>query len=178
MKKSVSKIQVAEIQLNDAIYLFFSQANPLVVETLIGATIGVLRALGKKLGVDAPLHDSDIIRSDKKRIWINHLHKAQNFCKHAENDSGDTLIYETEMVTFHIFEACYLFRHLSSNNHLKYHQSTPAILYELWFSMKYPKFLKNPNEFYSFWCEMGLPESFNPDDWEMLKLVAERHRII
>ncbi len=157
--------------------MFFDKANPIVIETLIGATIGILRPLGKNLGVNAPFHDSDMIRPDKMKIWIDHLHKAQNFCKHADDDLGDILQYETEIVRFCIFEACHLFRHLSSDKHLKYHQSFPGNLYVLWFSMKYPELLKDPKKFHSFLSDIGLPKNFDPDNWEILKIIAEKFRI-
>jgi len=79
-------------------------------------------------------------------LWIKCLHKAQNFSKHADQDSEDILDYEIESLPFKIYEACYLFRHLASNNHLKYRQSNSAILFELWFGLKYPHLLKDKDE--------------------------------
>ncbi|GAG21013.1 unnamed protein product, partial [marine sediment metagenome] len=64
VKIKVSKIQAAEIQLNEAIFLFFDHVNPMVIETLIGAVMGVLRPLGKKHGIKAQIHDSDKIKSE------------------------------------------------------------------------------------------------------------------
>ena len=77
MKIKLSKIEVAEIQLNEAIYLFFDKAHPIIIETLIGATLGILRDIGKTKGVPAPFHDSDKIKEEHKGTWISHIHKAQ-----------------------------------------------------------------------------------------------------
>jgi hypothetical protein len=178
MKINFSKIEAAEIQLNEAIFLFFDNANPMVIETLIGAVIGVLRPLGKKYGIKAPIHDSDIIKSEFKNKWIkDYLHKAQNFCKHADNDQEASLFYETDTLPIHIFEACHLFRHLSSNKCLKYRQSKSAIMYELWFGLKYPKLLKDPVEFNKFLQTTGMPGNFKVDNFEMMRLIADTCRI-
>lgn len=177
MKINVSKIQVAEMQLNEAIFLFFDRANPIVIETLIGAVMGVLRSLGKKFGINAIFHDSDMVKEECKLLWIKKLHEAQNFAKHADTDSEDTLSYETDLLDFRIIEACYLFRHISSDKCLKYRQSKSCILYEIWFWHKYPELLKDPVETNQFLQEVGLAKSFNVDNFEMLKLVADRFRI-
>jgi len=177
MKLKLSKIEVAEIQLNEAIYLFFDHAHPMIIETLIGATIGILRDIGKIKGVQAPLHDSDKIRPEYKRLWINILHKAQNFCKHANQDSEDILDYETKTAPHYIYEACYLYRHLASNVHLKYRQSLSVTMFEVWFGLKYPNLLKDKEEFSEFLRLAGVPESFTADNYDMLKLIAEKNRI-
>ncbi|MCK9554953.1 hypothetical protein M0R36_03945 [bacterium] len=177
MKLKLSKIEVAEIQLTEAIYLFFDHAHPMIIETLIGAVIGILRAIGKARGIQAPLHDSDKVKSEYKGKWIEHLHKAQNFCKHADRDLNDILDYDTEALSFHIYEACYLYRHLTSNIHLKYKQSTSAIMFELWFGLKYPNLLNDKEEFSKFLHLSGFPQSFTTDSHEMLKLISGKNRI-
>jgi hypothetical protein len=177
MKINVSKIQVAEMQLNEAIFLFFDRANPIVIETLIGAVIGVLMPLGKKYGIKAPFHDSDKIKPEYKKVWINKLREAQNFSKHADHDLGTVLSYETDIFPFRIIEACYLFRHISSDKCLKYKQSQSAIMYEIWFWLKYPYLLKDPVETNKSLQAVGVPINFNVDDFETLKLLADRYRI-
>jgi hypothetical protein len=177
MKIDISKIQVAEIQLNEAIFLFFDKSSPIVIETLIGAVLGVLIPLGKEYGIRAPLHDSDMIKSEYKKLWINTIRKAQNFSKHADNDLGKVLSYETNTLPFRIIEACYLFRHIASNKCLKYRQSPSAIMFEIWFQLKNPHLLKEPVETNKFFQGMDIPKIFNIDDFETLKLVADRFRI-
>lgn len=177
MKIKVSKIQSAEMQLNEAIFLFFDKANPIVIETLIGAVIGLLIPLGKEYGVEAPLHDSDIIKPEYKKLWISTLRKAQNFFKHADNDPGDVLSYENAILPFRIFEACHLFRHIASNKCLKYRQSQSTIMFEMWFWLKYPHLLKDPAETDKFLQATGMPRSFDIDDFETMKSLADKYRI-
>ncbi len=156
---------------------FFDKANPIVIETLIGAVIGVLMPLGKKYGIEAPFQDSDIIKPEYKGLWIRTIRKAQNFSKHADKDLGIVLSYETNTLPFRIIEACYLFRHIASNKCLKYRQSQSAIMFEIWFQLKYPHLLKEPVETNKLFQSTGILKSFNIDDFEVLKLLADKSRI-
>lgn len=166
------------MHLNEAIYLFFGSAHPAVTETLIGAAMGVLRPLGKQYGLKAVLYDSDRIKPEYRKKWIEkHLHKVQNFSKHADRDLMEILSYETEVLHFRIFEACDLYRHISAEKNLNYRQSQSAIMYETWFCLKYPELLKDPVEFDSFLKNIGIPSNFSINDFESLRLVAEHHRI-
>lgn len=177
MKIKLSKIETAEIQLNEAVYLFFSQAHPVVIETLVGATIGILRDVGKTRGVTAPLHDSDKIKPEYKNVWISHLRKAQNFAKHADRDPEEILEYETKALPFRIYEACHLYRHLASNLHLKHKQSNSAILFEIWFAHKYPHLLNDTKGYFTLLKSLGLTEKFSTDNYEMFRLITEKYRI-
>lgn len=177
MKIKLSKIEVAEIQLNEAIYLFFDQAHPIIIETLIGATLGILRDIGKTKGVPAPFYDSAKIKPEYKGKWISHFHKTPNFSKHAKKDHEKILDYETKVLPFNIYEACHLYRHLASNLHLKHRQSNPATLFEIWFGHKYPNLLKDKEEYFTFLRLAGMPEHFSTDDYETLKLISEKDRI-
>jgi|GEM_PF-764969 len=179
MKINISKIEAAEIQLNEAIFLFFDNAHPVVIETLVGAVVGVLRPLGKQYGIKAPLHDSDLIKPEHKGEWIReYLHKPQNFLKHSDKDYSEVLPYEISVLPLHIYEACYLYQHLSSSQALSYRQSHAALLFEIWMWLKYPSLLKDPIEVNDFLCKTGLPENFNVNDFEFLKLVTAKFRII
>ena len=177
MKVNYSKIKVAEMQLNEAIFLFFDKSAAIVIETLIGAVLGVLIPLGKKYGIEAPFHDSDRIKPEYKKLWINTIRKAQNFSKHADNDLEEVLSYETDVLPFRIIEACYLFRHLASNKCLKYRQSKSAIMFEIWYQLKYPQFLKEPVENNKFFQDTGILKNLNVNDFETLKLIADKFRI-
>lgn len=174
----INKIEAAEVQLNEAVHLFFNKTNPLVIETLIGATIGILRSLAKKHGIESPLHDAITIKEEYRGLWIkDYLHKAQNYLKHADSDSEEALMYKPSALPFHIYEACHLFRYLASDKYLKYHQSIPALAYETWFGLKYPDLLNNQDEFERFNKLLGMPESFTSDNFELLCDIASKYRV-
>lgn len=172
MKIKLSKIEVAGIQLNEAIYLFFDKAHPLIIETLIGATTELLRGIGKSKGITAILHDSDFIKPEYKKKWIFNIRKAQNFFKHADRDSEDILDYETTTLPFRIYEACHIYRLLSSTLHL----SMSVRMFEIWFCCRYPNLLINKEEYLESLCLSKIPEDFLYN-FENLKLLAQEHRI-
>lgn len=178
VKVILNKIEAAEIQLNEAIFLFFDNAHPIVIETLIGAVVGVLRPLGKEYGIKAPLHDSDLIKPEFKREWIwKYLHKVQNFCKHSDRDYEAILSYEADVLPIYIYEACHLYGHLSSEKCINCRQSKAVTLYQIWFWLKYPQLLKDPMETKESLRIAGLPKSFRVDDFELLGLTANKCRI-
>jgi hypothetical protein len=177
MKMNVSKIQAAEAQLNEAIFLFFDKANPVVIETLIGAVMGILIPLGRKNNIEAPLHNADRIKPEYKKMWIKKMLEAQNFFKHGAHDTKGVLSYTTDVLPYRIYEACYLFRHLSSDKCLKYRQSSSAIMYEVWVWLKYPHLLKDSSETHNFLRDSGMPQGLNADDFEFWRRFADMHRI-
>ena len=144
MKLRVSKIEAAETQLECAIRMFFARANPVPIGTLVGAASGILTTLAKHYGLQAFLHDSDWIKPEKKREWIQHLHKEQNYFKHADKDHDEDLEYDPDCFQYLLVEACHLYRWLASEKYLKHRQCSSAIIYEIWFSMAHPHLLKDP----------------------------------
>ena len=149
-KRVLTKIEVAEAQLKCAITLFFSKADPIPIETLVGAASGVLRGLAKRHGVQAILHENDLINPERKSEWITTLHKEQNYFKHADNDSDQVLEYNPVGFTYLLLEACHLYSHLASDKFLKHHQCYECIVYQTWFSLAHPHLLKDPKEWHAF----------------------------
>lgn len=168
-KMILSKIEAAEQNLRYAIMLFFHRSLPVPIETLNSAACGILRPMAKKRGVEPFLHDSLLVKDEFRKKWIGILHEAANFFKHADKDDGSSFNYKEETTHFLLAETCYLYRHLASNNHLSYRQLKEAIVFEIWFALKYPHLLKegasltnlpggehlvraDPND-YEFWIE-------------------------
>ena len=144
----LSKFEVARRQLRTAIRLFFLESDPVSIETLAGAAHGVLRGMARGTNVQSFLHDSDVIKQQFRKEWINILHQSQNFFKHAGRDADALLEYNPEWVRFALLETCLLFRHLAAHKDFKQEQLKEAIIYELWFSLAYPKYLVDPTKFY------------------------------
>lgn len=165
----LSKIEVAEIQLREAIRMFFRNEHPVAVETLVAAASGVLRGLAEDRGLRSMLHDSDIVKPEFKKDWIGLLHDAQNFFKHSDKDPAATLDYKPEMLHFLTIEACHLYRYLASDMHLKHRQLKEAIAYEIWFSAKYPHLLIDPSGFQKYMAGFGLHDC-DPDDFQVFRI--------
>jgi hypothetical protein len=172
-KTRLTKIEVAESHLKWAVKLFFLRSDPIVIETLVGAASGVLRGIAHARGVQPFVHDSDWIKPEYKGLWIKTLHKAQNFSKHADKDPDGVLEYETEMLHFMLLEACHLYRHLSSDMYLGYHQCKEALVYELWFAAAYPHLIKVPEELKTFMGSFDFAD-IDPDDFDAVVSVLNR----
>lgn len=167
--KHFTKIEAAEVQLRSAIRLFFSEAHPIVVETLIGAASGVLRGLAKHSDIKSIFHESDLIKPKHRKEWIGLLHNFQNFFKHADNDSAVTINYEPRALHFLALEACILYKQLASDSYFKRSPMKEAFFFEVWFSAKYPNLLIDPVSFTTLMERFGLTE-FNPDDFETIRM--------
>jgi hypothetical protein len=66
----LSKFDVAERQLLQAIRMFFGEEDPVSIHTLAEAAAQVLNDIGEKYGARSFLRDSDIIREDKRKEWL------------------------------------------------------------------------------------------------------------
>ena len=82
----LSKIEVAERQLREAIRLFAEGRDPVAVRTVAGAAHQVLSDLTKTRGFGSFIKDSPSLRPEKKSEWIGMVNSEQNFFKHADRD--------------------------------------------------------------------------------------------
>ena len=169
MKTPFTKIEVAEIQLRAAVRMFFCEEHPVAVETLVGAASGVLRDLAQQRGLGGILHDNPLIKPEHKKEWIRFFHEAQNFFKHADKDAGATYDYEPQGLHYLLREACQLYRQLASGDHLKHHQLKEAVMYEIWFSFKYPHLLLDPDAPRKLAKDKKL-QAFDPNDFEVVRI--------
>lgn len=168
MKTPFTKIEVAEIQLRVAIRMFFREEHPIAIETLVGAASGVLRGLADQRGLGGILHDNVHIKPEQKKNWIRLLHEAQNFFKHADEDPGATYDYEPQGLHHLLLEACQLYVQLVSSDHSKELQIKEIVMYQIWFSCKYPHLLLDPDAIQKLAKGTRLQE-FNPDDIEVFR---------
>lgn len=169
MNMHLTKIEVAEIQLRVAIRLFFCEEHPVVVETLVAAASGVLRGLADQRGLRGILHDNALVKPEHKKDWIRTLHEAQNFFKHADKDPAVTFDYQPQMLHYLLMEACQLYRQLASDDHLKHRLLKEGVMYEIWFSFKYPHLLLDPDAPRKLTEGRGL-QAFDPDDFEVVRM--------
>lgn len=104
--------------------------------------------MAKIHGIQAFLHDSDLIDPKYKKDWLKALHEPRNFFKHADNDPDKTLEYDAQGLPFLLLEACHLYRRLASDNYLKHRQCQAVIIFEIWFCLAYPKCIKKMEEWH------------------------------
>lgn len=100
----VTKIEAAKRQLNAAIRMLFSEEDPIVVHTLVGAASTIFTDL---IRIQAPHKSWDKLAQEANNItpsqYFQIMRKAQNFLKHAQADHGEKLDFnpiDTEALTF------------------------------------------------------------------------------
>jgi hypothetical protein len=91
-KITVSKIEVAQRQLDCAIELWFRDGDEVSVHTLAAAAYQLVHDLKERRGIADPLlYDSRMVKPQYRRQWINELKKSMNFFKHADRDPAEML---------------------------------------------------------------------------------------
>jgi hypothetical protein len=89
---SLTKLDVARRQLDTALELWFGDRDPVSVHTLAMAAYEVIDTLNKLGGDNSRLlFNSDMIKDEYRRLWVDTLRKDANFFKHADRDHDATL---------------------------------------------------------------------------------------
>ena len=86
----LTKFDVAERQLMQAIRLFSLQQDPVSIHTLAEAAAQVLYDIGDDYGVKSLTRDIERIRPEKTKEWLAIIHSSRNFFKHADRDKQAT----------------------------------------------------------------------------------------
>lgn len=137
----LTKFDVAERQLNQAIHLFFDGGDPVSVHTLAEAASQVLYDIRKEIGAVSKLRDSDRIRPEYKREWLAALARSRNFFKHADKDADVVHEFKDEFNHFSIMDGVNML--LSAKN-----SWTPeTIVFFTWFATRHPGSIIRGNEF-------------------------------
>lgn len=91
--ETISKLEAAKRQLDQAIRLFFEERDALSIHTLASAAQGILRDIARATGAHnlSILHDHPQIPAEHRKAWINAINAPRNFLKHADNDPDGTI---------------------------------------------------------------------------------------
>jgi|SRR6266542_1813984 len=109
-KLAITKLDAARRQLETAITLWFHDADPVAVHTLVMAAHGILRALNKKRGGRPMLGDpSSYVRPGFEKLVADMFVKSSNFFKHGAKDPLATDYFAPESNQYMIFDACQVF---------------------------------------------------------------------
>lgn len=107
---AITKLDAARRQLETAITLWFHDADPVSVHTLVMAAHGILRALNKKRGGQSMLGDpSPYIRPGFEKRVADMFVKSSNFFKHGAKDPLTTDYFAPESNQYAILDACQAF---------------------------------------------------------------------
>lgn len=128
----LSKLDVAKRQLDQAIKLYFNDADVVSIHTLVTSSLQVLNDLGEKQGIKTVIESKIIsqFKSSKKRDIRNKIREAQNFFKHAETDQEKLLDFDSESTEVFLLDGCLTYEKLVK-------EKTPYTkLYTIWFYTK------------------------------------------
>lgn len=115
----VSKLDVARRQLEQAIFLFFNDGDPIAIHTLVAAAYNIVRDLNIKTNADGKMIKTKLVNeakeSERKRIK-DKISEAENFFKHADRDPEAVLNFNPSMTGLLLYDAIQHYKSLSSEN--------------------------------------------------------------
>jgi len=125
----VSKLDAARRQLETAVRLYFSEADPISIHTLTAAAYQVLSDLNRAQG-GAPMLKEQIptwVSPDATDRVKRKLNEAANFFKHADRDHGDVLEFSQEQTELLLYDAIRKYRDFTG-------ETVPTlVVYDVWF---------------------------------------------
>src|ERR1017187_5953016 len=109
---TVTKLDAARRQIESAILLWFDDADPVAIHTLIAAGHHVCHDIVKHQKSSSKfLFNMDFIRPEKQTQYKKLICKAENFFKHSEKDPDPSasITFRPTMTEFYILDAVQLF---------------------------------------------------------------------
>jgi hypothetical protein len=131
----LTKFDVAERQLMQAIRLFFLQQDPVSIHTLAEAAAQVLYDIGDDYGVKSLTRDIERIRPKKTKEWLAIIHSSRNFFKHADRDKLATHEFKE------IFNDMSLLDAVNMYTTIKKRWTPESFIFFVWFGLTYPHLL-------------------------------------
>lgn len=111
----ISKLDAAKRQLETAVRLYFSEADPVAIHALTAAAHQLLSDLKESRGGTPMLMESilETVRPDKRDEANRRLRAAANFFKHADQDPGHVLVFDSGQTEIMLFDACFNYKSLT-----------------------------------------------------------------
>lgn len=128
-KIKVAKLDAARRQLETAVRLYFSEADPVSIHTLTSAAYQVLADVNRARG-GAPMLKEQIptwVRPDASAEVKRRLNDAANFFKHADRDHDEVLEFSEGATELLLYDAVRKYRELTG-------ETVPILgVYDVWF---------------------------------------------
>jgi hypothetical protein len=114
----ISKLDAARRQLEIAVRLYFSSADPVPIHTLAAAAHRVLSDISKARKGPRLITDTvvDWLPSETRTEARKILNEAANFFKHADNDTDETLRFDPAQTEALLLSACQGYMTATSEN--------------------------------------------------------------
>lgn len=159
---AIRKIEAAERQLIQAIYLHLENGDPIAVHTLVGASHQVIADLVIHIGGTPYWHKNNPLVPENMRSEVNKaLVAARNFFKHADKDPESEIEFNEQQNEFALFGA--------SQDYLLLGEDLPKQIngYQIWFMVQQSKRSK---------VYERVLDKYWPDSWQVW-LEFSPHRI-
>ncbi len=128
-KIKVAKLDAARRQLETAVRLYFSEADPVSIHTLASAAYQVLSDVNRARG-GVPMLKEQIptwVRPDATAEAKRRLNEAANFFKHADRDHDEVLEFIQGPTELLLYDAVRKYRELTG-------ETVPVLgVYDVWF---------------------------------------------
>lgn len=142
-KLLVSKLDAAKRQLETGISLYFHNADPVSIHTLVAASYNLLRDLNKNNG-GKPLFAKelvfDYIKEGYQKEFRTKINAPENFFKHADRDFSESLEFNPKLSETFVLEACSVYFRLTGEDPVLFR------VFRAWYIVNNPKLFKFPKE--------------------------------
>lgn len=111
-KIHVSKIDAARRQIETAVNLFFSYADPVSIHTLASAAYNILNDISDNRRAEIRHIRKGLLERVKPEHYkevLRHLRSAENFFKHADKDPEESYSLNPETTEFVLLDAAELY---------------------------------------------------------------------
>jgi hypothetical protein len=111
----VSKLDAARRQLETAVRLYFSEADPVAIHTLVSASYQLLADVNRARG-GAPMLKEQAptwVRPDATDAAKRKLNEAANFFKHANRDHNEVIEFSQSPTELLLYDAVWKYRELT-----------------------------------------------------------------
>jgi hypothetical protein len=149
---SITKLDAARRQLETAIRLYFQNGDAVSIHTLTAASYNIMRDINVTRGGDPMIAKQQLLETIKpefQKMVRNKINEAENFFKHADNDSLDMLLFNPRQTEILLIDACSQYFKLTAEDR------PLCIIYRGWFIANYPE-LFNLSEEHTWSAEMIL----------------------
>jgi len=132
----LSKFDVAERQLLQAIRLFFSRGDEVSIHTLAEAAGQVLYDTKAVYDISI-IRDNHAIRPEGRSEWFKRVFRSRNFFKHANEDAHELHEFKATFNHFSLLDAVNLYTSVKKS------WVPETLLFFSWFVLAYPGLLKD-----------------------------------
>lgn len=170
----LSKFDVAERQLLQAIAMFFREEDPVSIHTLTASASQVLYEIREKYSATSAIRDSDFFEESIRGLISSQLSESSNFFRHV------TLYPDTHHAFKSVFNHAALIDAISVYSSIKTKHVPETFTFMAWYSREYPKHIKRESVCVDMLEKISraLPDQQDMQAWYNFIRMLRRGRIL